>query len=533
MPKEATARAPSSVRELVFVATGEVPQTALTDSLHALLNLRRRPFPRDRFTILDTFEGRIRRARARLTVRALNGASALAWEPDRGGRILAHLPSTPSFAWDLPDGPLQDQLAPVVGPRRLLAQADVEEHGSLLDLLDNRGKTVARVRITSGRVRQPGPSATWQPMPTTLTLTGMRGFENVFERVSALIETRPGVNVSPEDAQSLVLRLVSATPYGERSLPGAALAPTVGAEAGARLIHRSLLNAILENEPGVRANLDSEFLHDFRVALRRTRALLRQIRGVFPPAEAEQFLSEFSWIAGQTGPKRDLDVLALAIRGRRVELGASDVDGLLTLLQQAEQREHELLLRALDGRRYRALMSAWGSFLDSHVADHPDNPAAGRPLIEVVSRRAWRLSRRIAESAAEVDAQTSAGRLHKIRLDAKKLRYLIDVTPTFYDPADLKCVLGGLKKLQDALGDFNDAVGQETRLIEYGRSMGAADEQAGALLVLGRLAEETRQRSAGLRENVLAQLIRFAGRDIQHACRRAFKRARVPEALAG
>ncbi len=113
------------------------------------------------------------------------------------------------------------------------------------------------------------------------------------------------------------------------------------------------------------------------------------------------------------------------------------------------------------------------------------------------------------------------------------MRYLIDVTPTFYDPADLKCVLSGLKKLQDALGDFNDAVGQHMRLIEYGRSIAPGEEQAGALLVLGRLAEETRERSTRLRENVLAELIRFAGRDIQRACRRAFKRPQGLEAPAG
>ena len=76
-----------------------------------------------------------------------------------------------------------------------------------------------------------------------------------------------------------------------------------------------------------------------------------------------------------------------------------------------------------------------------------------------------------------------------MRIDAKKLRYLVDVTPAFYDAADLERILGALKKLQRVLGDFNDAQVQEQRLLECGRASGAADGPAGAVLALGRLAE--------------------------------------------
>ena len=90
-----------------------------------------------------------------------------------------------------------------------------------------------------------------------------------------------------------------------------------------------------------------------------------------------------------------------------------------------------------------------------------------------------------------------------MRIDAKKLRYLVDVTPAFYDAADLECILGALKKLQRVLGDFNDAQVQETRLLECGRALGAAGGPAGALLALGRLAEQSRQRRERLRDEVV------------------------------
>ena len=112
-----------------------------------------------------------------------------------------------------------------------------------------------------------------------------------------------------------------------------------------------------------------------------------------------------------------------------------------------------------------------------------------------------------------------------MRIAAKKLRYLIDVTPAFYDEADLACILGALKKVQRVLGDFNDAQVQETRLLDCGRALGAAGGPPGALLALGRLAEQTCQRRDRLRGQVVDTLARFRARTTRSACRRAFKEA--------
>src|SRR6185295_11597404 len=132
------------------------------------------------------------------------------------------------------------------------------------------------------------------------------------------------------------------------------------------------------------------------------------------------------------------------------------------------------------------------------------------------------LSRRIAEHTETIGEQSTAERLHEVRIDAKKLRYLVDVMPAFYDAADLECILGALKKLQGALGDFNDATVQEKRLLECGHGLAAAGGPAAVLIGLGRLAEQSRQRRERLRGQVVERLARFRARDTQSACRRAF-----------
>ena len=112
-----------------------------------------------------------------------------------------------------------------------------------------------------------------------------------------------------------------------------------------------------------------------------------------------------------------------------------------------------------------------------------------------------------------------------MRIAAKKLRYLVDISPSFYQAKDLERILSALKSLQRVLGDFNDAHVQERRLLECGHAAGAAGGAAGALLTLGRLAEQRRQSGEDLRAAVHDELARFCARDARSACRRAFKKA--------
>jgi CHAD domain-containing protein len=356
-------------------------------------------------------------------------------------------------------------------------------------------------------------------------LTGLRGYREVFERLVPVIESRPGIEPCPDGPLGVMLQRIGAPVRGDLSLPRVDLAPSIRADIGARQVHAALLDLFVANEPGVRANLDTEFLHDFRVNVRRTRSLLGQIRDVFPRDVVGHFSTEFSWIGCLTGPPRDLDVLVLALRDRRGALSSSDADVLVSFLREAQQHGQDELIRALDSDRYRRLLADWKAFLEAPIPAEPEVRNAAAPLAEVVSQRAWRLSRRIARAADDIDARTPAEHLHQIRIDAKKLRYLIDVTPAFYDGSDFACILGALKKLQRALGDFNDAHVQERRLLECGRALCAAGKPGEVLLALGRMAEQSHQRGERLRSQVIEKLARFRARDTRSACRRAFKQA--------
>jgi CHAD domain-containing protein len=506
------------------VDEAELPE-GIAHSLQALVPVRTRPIVRHRLVLLDTFDGRIVAAGGRLTSRAVNGGTRLEWQPhDRQVRLEASVKTPVNFPWDLPCGPLRDTLEPIIDVRRLLPQVEVEIQGRMLDVLDDDRKTVARIRIEVGRARTPGRASPWQQIPTLVTLTALRGYDGAYERLLRIIESRPGLKRSAAGLQVIALQSLGLSPPRDVSQFDVALVPSVRADAGARQIYHSLLGIMVANEPGMRADLDTEFLHDYRVSLRRTRSLLGQIRNVFPADAVTHFRTEFRWLAGATNPKRDLDVLLLSLRHMSESLPADDLAALLAFLSRKQLHEQRLLERLLESNRYKALLAAWQDFLQDAPPGVPEPADAARPLVEITSRRILRLYRRLVERAVAIHDKTPADAIHQVRIEAKKMRYMIDATRSLHDRRYLDRIIDSLKRVQSVLGDFNDAQVQERNLLGSGRALVEAGGESGPLLTVGRLAENARNRAVSLRAQVDRELSRFCKDGIQADVRRLFKR---------
>ncbi len=71
------------------------------------------------------------------------------------------------------------------------------------------------------------------------------------------------------------------------------------------------------NLPGVLADVDPEALHDFRVAVRRTRATLKLGRPALPDGVRDRWEPELKWLGTLTTPVRDLDVVQLQLPAMR------------------------------------------------------------------------------------------------------------------------------------------------------------------------------------------------------------------------
>src|SRR5262249_31749356 len=98
--------------------------------------------------------------------------------------------------------------------------------------------------------------------------------------------------------------------------PGEESGPAKGAPAVGHLraLMRRQLTEIERHDPAVRVGSDPEDLHQLRVAVRRSRAALREASALLGAEEAQAVRDELRWLGRQLGPVRDLDVLLSRLR---------------------------------------------------------------------------------------------------------------------------------------------------------------------------------------------------------------------------
>ena len=149
--------------------------------------------------------------------------------------------------------------------------------------------------------------------------------------------------------------------------------------AVARLLLR-LLDTLELNVPGVLRDIDTEFLHDLRVAVRRTRSAIKLLGQVLPADLAEHYKTEFKWLGDLTTPTRDLDVHLLgfdAMTEQLVAASPADLEPLRAFLVRRRAREFRRLAAALRGPRFRAIIQDWRKAL-LEIRD-VDGPRRRRP----------------------------------------------------------------------------------------------------------------------------------------------------------
>ncbi len=481
---------------------------------------------RRQVTYFDTFDWRLHRAGGCLRLAPGRRGKALSWlSLDGTLRHRLATDSVPPFAWDFPPGPFRRALGKVIAMRRLLPVVELRLDGRTLRVLDGREKTVVRLRLTGGTAKVPGRSGDPMPFPETLRVLPVRGYAKAYDRVIDLLENELGLEKITTPGLERALAAIGRQADDYVSKVVIDLDPAMPAAEAAKAIHRSLLATVRRNEDGTRRDLDSEFLHDFRVAVRRTRSALSQIKGVYPEAELAHFKVELKWLGGLTGHLRDLDVYLLKMDDYKGDLPAAVREDLAPLgeyLSDRQRREQRRMARQLSTKRYRALLEDWGRFL-SQPADLEAAPNAGRPVGEVASERIWKIYRRVIKKGLAIDDDTPAEAVHELRIECKKLRYLMEFFKSLYDAGRLMQLIKALKLLQDNLGDFNDYEVQQGSLREFADDMiGRHAAPAPTLMAMGRLVEHLENGQARERHQFGERFAEFAREKNQRLARDLF-----------
>ena len=465
-------------------------------------------------TWLDTFDWRLNRA-----------GLILEYEhKTRGGRLLLSRdntlqaeqpvtswhPTRPRLAENLPAGPVRDQILKLASPRALLPMATATGKISVTRLLNADGKTVARLIIDHETVTRADQAV---PLPPRLAIAEVRGYPGQARRAARLMAETPGVSPARQSVFLDALQALGRHPNDYSNGVTAEITARMPASVAVATLLLGLLDTLEHNVDGVLRDIDTEFLHDLRVASRRTRSAIKLLGDVLPDGLAAQYAAEFKWLGDLTTPTRDLDVHLLgfgAMAAQLVAASPADLEPFRAYLAQRRTRELRRLAAGLRSPRFRALTDHWRKAL-VEVRD------AGRPrksptADELAVSRTGRMFRRVAARGDAITPASAPDLLHDLRKRSKELRYVLEFFAPLHDPVAYRKVVGDLKQLQDCLGEFQDSEVQRHEISALAAAMLAERAApAATLLAMGEIAANLAHSQAEARADFAQRFTRFAG----------------------
>jgi len=410
-------------------------------------------------TYYDTFDWRLHRdnlvffaAGGRLFLQRLSGKNMAQASGRKRNRFLVN---------DIGSKKLADHLNKRIEMRALLPVVDVVTGLTDFRIMNRDRKTVARMLL-----RDDQPVDAQSTLAELVKVTEIRGYEQEFDTIVNCFAERGCELFKKKRLLHHLLEQSERTPGDYGAKFGVALAPDVTIGQAVSRICLHLLEDMKINEPGIVDDIDSEFLHDFRIAVRRTRSLMSLMKKVLPEGPCTRFQEEFKWLGSITGPLRDIDVYLLEKEDYVALLPETLKPGMRDFFVQIEARRGDqlkMLQKHLTSARYQRLISDWRGFLEE-----PDSGlhsgSGGEPCRGFSDKLILKHFKTFVRHGNKIDASSPNEALHKLRIRGKKFRYLLEFFKSFYSQEEMNTFLKHMKKLQDNLGIFNDLSVQQAML---------------------------------------------------------------------
>ena len=214
------------------------------------------------------------------------------------------------------------------------------------------------------------------------------------------------------------------------------------------------MKKLKENEADFRTTFNPEAIHDMRVATRRLRAAIKTFKRILP-AKAKKIRTELQKLGRILGKKRDLDVFSEFIL-HAVNAKSISFQKLARQIDQSQKK----ILSMLKSKYYASLIES---------LEQLKTVTTKKNILKVSRNRIRKELNKVLEIASSIDSKVDDKTLHKLRISIKKLRYICE----FFEPIFSKyiCSLSSFiektKKIQDILGDHQDAITGISMLIRY------------------------------------------------------------------
>jgi len=467
------------------------------------------------FELLDCFNQSIRKEGCVLL--RLNNLLTLLLPS--GQIITQDCPEQLSFISLLADGPVTKLLSFVSPLRSLMVVSKGVCKQLTVSLLDNEQKTQSRVHLYTFT------SSTIPSVFTLASLVYLRGYLSAHKSLSQKLDD---MGFQSMNNPSIIYEKLIAD-YGiYEPKPKITIGYNATAYDTANAIIRAYLKVAKANKFGVIADIDSEFLHDYRVSLRKIRSVVSLFKGVYSQNQRITLKILFSDLMAPTGRLRDLDVYLLERDIYFKLLPTSLHEGLeymFKLFEAERNDQHKALIKHFKSSSLKKQMCTI-----ERLFFEDNSPKVGASSAIIASKYAtsliWKCYQKVCTIARCIDENTPDEEVHELRIQCKKLRYLIEFFRTLFDKKDITIIIKSLKVLQDTLGLFNDYSVQQESLKEFidAQALDGTKQNIAIAQSVGALITVLHQRQLIERDKVVSKFMRFDNADTQTKFKTLFNR---------
>jgi len=407
----------------------------------------------------DTFDWLLYNNGSVLEVHEEGQSRRVYWRADKGSdlKIQLGLRQAPQLASDLAESEFRRQLQSVISVRELIPRIKIRVKRLPLVVLDKDGNVVVRVNLDE-HWYFPSKTRAGVVLGKRITIKPVKAYKDEFNQVVEFFHQKQ-LHVAQDNIMRLALAESGMSTTGYTTRLNQFLDPEMRAEEALKKILLRLLEILQQNSAGSIRGRDTEFMHDFRVSIRKTRSALTQINNVLPQGIITKYNKFFSGLGKLTNPVRDLDVFRIALENYQHGLDKAEQDHLQPFrdyLAQSRDAAQKKFIHTLNSPEYHQSINEWREYLESPEPTEPPLDNTEKAIYKLADELIWNMYQLALDVGGAITDDSKAEELHELRKTCKKLRYLIEFFQSLYPADKILELIKALKGLQDNLGEYND-----------------------------------------------------------------------------
>ena len=233
-------------------------------------------------------------------------------------------------------------------------------------------------------------------------------------------------------------------------------------DASIAILHSLFRSTKIYKDKIINGDKDIENLHQFRVSLRKARAFLKEFKIYFDESWYQNIYPKIKDLMTPTNKKRDIDVLLSNFDEYMLNLPPSmqeSIQEFKNLLLKLQKEEENKVIELLKKDKFNEIKNSLNNIEFKEIANFP---------IIITSYRAIEKRKdKIFKMAKNITKDSPAHEYHRLRIEFKKMRYLLEFFSHMFSFKETKEFIKNSKKIQNILGRHQDLEVQRNDIKEF------------------------------------------------------------------